>query len=137
MTDDKKQFDFDTGFASVTEQEQGVEVQIMRLDGTDSGMRIVVAGPDSERRRIHARRVFDQRMSRGLKKMSTAVDIEAAEFEEWVAATISWRFPEGFTGPKCTPEEVRNIYKTRPYIYRQVRAAGDDLVSFATASTKH
>lgn len=128
-------FDF-SGFGSVADQNLGHDVKIMRLDGTDSGMVIKVAGPDSDRRKRFARSTVNARLKAGRPLAITAESAEEDAMAELVAATISWSFPEGFDGPECTPANVRNVYETHGYIRRQVMSAADNLVNFTGASPK-
>lgn len=133
MGETTKAFDF-SGFGSVDDQNLGHDVNILRLDGAESGMTIRVAGPDSDRRKQFARQHINARLKAGKPVEMTAESVEEDGIKELVAAVISWSFPKGFDGPKCTHENVRKIFETHPYIRRQVAAAADNLVNFTGAS---
>ena len=125
----KKTFDF-SGFASREASEKGTEVPIRNDAGEDSGIIIRIAGPDSSRRRQIAERIFDSRVEAGTVKPMTLSEIDAANLEEAIAATISWKFPAAFEGPECTAENVRKVYTDYPSILSQVIAAGKNKALF-------
>ncbi|MFE0233459.1 hypothetical protein ACFW0F_05930 [Brucella anthropi] len=125
----KKTFDF-PGFASREASEKGTEVPIRNDTGDVSGIVIRIAGPDSLRRRQVAERIFDARVDAGTVKAMTLSEIDAANLEEAVAATISWLFPSDFEAPDCTAENVRKVYTEYPSILSQVIAAGKNKALF-------
>ncbi len=132
MTAQPKKFDF-SGFGSVEAQNLGHDVHILRLDGTESGMVVTVAGPDSDQRKRFAYSQFDAKMKAAKPAPLTAAGVEGDAINELVAATIGWRFPEGFDGPAFSADEARKIYTTHGYIRRQVAKAADDLANFTKA----
>lgn len=124
-----KSYDF-AGFVSREAAENGAEVRIRNDKGEESGLIIRIAGPDAKKRRQVAERIFDARIDAGTVKPMTLSEIDDANMEEAVAATISWQFPEGFEGPECTPANVRKIYVEYPSILHQVIAAGKNKALF-------
>ncbi|APX70749.1 MULTISPECIES: hypothetical protein [unclassified Brucella] len=124
-----KKFEF-AGFISRDAAEKGADVRIRNDKGEESGLVIRIAGPDAKKRRKVAERIFDARIEAGTVKPMTLSEIDAANLEEAVAATISWQFPEGFDGPECTAENVRKTYVEYPSILQQVISAGKNKALF-------
>lgn len=136
--DARPAFDFNR-FTQPELQEAGYDVNINLPNGKPSGMVIRIAGPDSKRRKAVSKAAMNARIQagkgRGIKL--SAEEIEEANINEMVAGTISWRFPDGFDGPKCTPEEVRRIYTTHPEIFQQVWDAGNELANFTREQSQN
>lgn len=144
-------FDFETAFLSVDSQEKGSEFEPVNDDGKKSGFVIRLAGPDSERRRKTSARLQDFYLKSGLVgggsapknrrerraaksdaqyTGDTAEKMRELRMDDMVAATISWRYPNGFQGPECTAENVRALYEKHPTLFEQVADAADDLDRF-------
>jgi hypothetical protein len=146
-----KQFDFETNFVSVESQEKGSEFEVISDAGKKTGWFICLAGPDSVRRRKTSSRLQDFYLKSGIATSSTtprnrrerraamsedqysgalADQLRQLRLDDMVAATISWRYPEGFDGPECTPENSRSTYEKHPTLFEQVGEAADDLDRF-------
>ncbi|MAN77778.1 MAG: hypothetical protein CML24_11445 [Rhizobiales bacterium] len=154
-----KTFDFDTNFVSVESQEKGSEFEVISDAGKKTGMFIRLAGPDSPRRKRTQARLKDFYLKSGIgvpkadavnnrkarRALATQGDRYSGEtadqfyelrMDDLVAATISWRYPEGFSGPDCTPENAADLYQKHPTLFEQVAGAADDLDRFTTRSAK-
>jgi len=151
MTD--KVFDLDSAFISVDSQEKGAEFEVISDAGEKTGFFITLAGPDSKRRKTAKSRLMDyfiqkqasaalagqpkNRKQRRAEAAGLAQDVSTGpafdelQLDDAVAATISWRFPEGKTGPECTPENVREIYARHPTLLEQVLEKAEDLDLFS------
>jgi len=147
-----KTFDFDTNFLSVESQEKGSEFEVINDAGEKTGMFICLAGPDSSRRKKTRNRVLDFYLKSGIAAPKaepsnrkarraaasqgdkytgdTANELRELQLDDMIAATISWRYPEGFEGPACTPDEVEKLYTRLPTLFEQVLEAADDLDRF-------
>lgn len=152
-----KSFDFDTNFVSVDSQEKGAEFEIISDAGKKTGMFICLAGPNSMRRKKTQARLQDFYMKSGIaipkaevnnrkarraaaslgeEQYSGALADQVRELRmaDLVVATISWRYPEGFAGPECTPENAETLYTKHPTLFEQVGEAADDLDRFTKRS---
>lgn len=147
-----KTFDFDTNFVSVESQEKGSEFEVINDAGNPTGMFICLAGPDSTRRKKTQARLKDFYLKSGIgapkaeatnRKARRALAAQGDRYsgetadqlydlrmDDLVAATLSWRFPDGFSGPECTEENARNLYHKHPTLFEQVGEAADDLDRF-------
>lgn len=147
-----KKFDLDTNFVSVDSQEKGSEFELLNDKDEPCGIFITLAGPNSTRRKKTSARVSDFYLKSGIgqpkvepknRKARRAAhaqgekytgemsdELRALLMADAVAATISWRFPEGFDAQKCTEENVIALYEKYPTIFEQVREAADDLDRF-------
>lgn len=128
-------FDFDTNFISVESQEEGSEFEVVSDAGRGTGMFIRLAGPDAERRKKAKERLTDalfsmNRLGAQITDGERSRKLAVLHMDDMVAATISWRYPEGFEGPPCTPENVRKIYGKHSTLLAQVMNAADDLKRF-------
>ncbi len=115
-------------------QEEGIEVDIIHPKTFDPiGLKIVVAGPDSERQKKARRAVINSRLSKRNQKV-TAVQLEDEALEIIAMSTISWTFAEGVTldgkVPFCNPKNAEEIYKRYPLIFDQVNAQAGDRGNF-------
>lgn len=154
-----KTFDFDTNFVSVESQEKGSEFEVINDAGQKTGMFIRLAGPDSARRKKTQARLKDFYLKSGIgvpkaetvnnrkarRALATQGDRYSGEtadqlydlrMDDLVAATISWRYPDGFAGPECTPESAEELYHKHPTLLEQVGEAADDLDRFTSRSVK-
>lgn len=130
-----KQFDFDGNFVSVDRQEEGYEFEVKNDAGKPSGFFITVAGPDSQRRHSTQARIQEAMQGNIVstiagKPNETSATFRDMELDDLVAATISWRYPEGFDGPPCTPDNARSLYTRHSTIRAQVSKAAGDLSRF-------
>jgi|TARA_A100001391_G_scaffold205427_1_gene206151 hypothetical protein len=147
-----KTFDFDTNFVSIESQEKGSEFEVINDAGQKTGMFICLAGPDSTKRKKTQARLKDFYLKSGIgqakpeatnrkarRALATQGDRYTGEtadllyelrMDDLVAATISWRFPEGMSGPDCTPENAAALYHKHPTLFEQVGEAADDLDRF-------
>ncbi|AVX04351.1 hypothetical protein MXMO3_01826 [Maritalea myrionectae] len=147
-----KNFDFNTNFVSVDSQEKGAEFEVYSDAGEPTGMFITLAGPDSTRRKKTHARLKDFYLKFGISAQKddpkgrkarraaaaqgskytgdTSNELHAMQMEDAVAATISWRYPDGFEGPKCTAENAIVLYSKHPTLLEQVLDAADDLNRF-------
>lgn len=147
-----KTFDFEAGFVSVDKQEKGAEFEVLNDAGDKTGFFITLAGPDSLRRKETKDRLTEyfvaiqksalieaqtkNRKQRRAEAAGASVkpsgpSLHDLQLEDAVAGTISWRYPEGFAGPECTPENVRSIYAKHPTLFEQVLEAADNLDLFS------
>lgn len=143
MSDEKsvvvnpQEFDFDSMFVTPEAQSEGYDLEVLKPDGTKSGMVITLVGPDDPRRKVISQASLDRKLKSGRGRQmlrTTAAEIEQNNFDEAVAATIRWRYPKGFNGPECTPDNVMRTYKRYSDIYGQVLEAMNDLANFTKRS---
>lgn len=145
-----KTFDFDTHFLSVDSQEKGSEFEVVNDAGDKTGMFICLAGPDSKRRKATKAKLQDFFFKHGMSSAApknrkerraaksggdsytgdTAKAFNELQMDDMVAATISWRYPDGFAGPECTPDNVQAMYEKHPTLFEQVVEAADELDRF-------
>lgn len=148
------EFDFGTAFISVQSQENGSEFEVLNDNDEPTGFFIRLAGPDSTRRKRVKARLTDFFMKSGIGTPKaepknrrqrralavtgpedryagdTSLELQALQMDDMVAATISWRYPEGFVGPECNEDNVRHLYSIHPTLYEQVQIAAEDLDRF-------
>lgn len=115
-------------------QEEGIEVDIIHPKTFDPiGLKIVVAGPDSERQKKARRAVINSRLTKRNQKV-TATQLEEEAIEIIAMSTISWTFDEGVTldgkVPFCNPKNAEEIYKRYTLIFDQVNAQAGDRGNF-------
>lgn len=125
--------------AATKRQEQGIEVDILGLDGeTPIGLKIKVAGPDSQRAQKAQAELADVRFEKQAKKGKAAFRIKAAEARDQqiqylARVTIGWEPPIvnlGGTEIKCSPENAEILYRAHPFIREQVQETSDDRERF-------
>lgn len=94
--------------------------------GDDLGMKITVAGSDSDLYRKAQRKIMNKRLAE--KKMKTRVEeIENESLELLAQCTMSWEgVKEGGMDILCTPENAKRLYKTYPWLKEQVDTAITD-----------
>lgn len=140
------EFSFEKNFVSVDSQEQGAEFEVINDAGSKTGFYIKLAGPDSTRRKKTRARVAEhvlkqlnraepvgrkaRRASDASNNGDAATILRELQLDDLVAATISWRYPEGFNGPECTADNVRKLYTKHTTLFEQVAEAADDLDRF-------
>lgn len=135
MSDDKvngaKAFDFDACFSSLEVEQDGIDVPILRDDNrAESGFVIRLAGPNSTRNRGSLNRAIESRAMLMPGVTLTNDHIINENIESLVACTISWKFPDGFDGPPCTPDNARKLYIERGGIREQAWAAKQNVSRF-------
>jgi len=126
-----------TSFAHIqSSQEEGLEVVIRHpLDpDIETGMVIVIAGPDSEKR-LKAQRVsIDARLKRGKRKL-TAEEIEQDAKKILARSVLSWSgFVENGQALECTVENVMHVFTKYKFIHEQVDEVANDRASFTKDS---
>lgn len=139
------EFSFETNFVSVDSQEKGAEFEVINDQGKKTGFFIKIAGPDSQRRKKTRARIAEHlmknigrvqpqgRAARRAAQESTgdsASTLRELQLDDLVAATMEWRYPKDFSGPQCTPENIRKLYEKHPTLFEQVAEAADDLDRF-------
>lgn len=133
MTKDTQQNDFDlsefdeAGLA----QESGIEVVIQHpVTMEDTSMVVMVAGPDSERRKNAQRRYINNRIKKRKMKLD-AVDIERESMSVLAQSVISWSgFVVSGKPLECTPENVMVVFKKYPWVHEQVSEKAEDRTAF-------
>lgn len=111
-------------------QEEGISVDIKDPAGEDIGLRIVVAGPDSDRQK-RARAALQNARVRSRQMTTSAAIMEAEAITLLSKATISWAWGKAADGTdaswggqqlECTEENVASVYRAAPFIRDQVDA---------------
>lgn len=145
-----KNFDFNTNFVSVDSQEKGAEFEVYSDAGEPTGMFITLAGPDSTRRKKTHARLKDFYLKFGISAQKddpkgrkarraaaaqgskytgdTSNELHAMQMEDAVAATISWRYPDGFEGLSAP-------LKTRSFFIANTRHCLSRFLTLRTIST--
>lgn len=113
-------------------------------DGSATGVRVTVRGPDSRGARDHAARRFAELQARELaaKKAGREPDpLRPEEIEEHLIElalvyTIGWEgvVDDGVPLP-CTPQNARTLYRLYPWLRSQVTTAAQDLGNFVRPSS--
>jgi hypothetical protein len=116
--------DLDAFAGLLASQEEGMSVQIRGPDGSDLGLTIVVAGPDSDRQKKARQRQIDRRLEAQNAAPQTAESIDADNHEIAAESTISWSALILFGGPlECTAANAGRLYRAMPFIYDQILMA--------------
>lgn len=113
--------------ASVKEcMSQDTVIEIHDPKGDDLGIRITVYSPDSEQYRKAVNMASTKTMDRVYKRIKpSAEEVEKRALDVLVASVKSWSgVMWGGQEIECTPENVRNVFETFPFIREQV----DDVV---------
>ena len=112
-------------------QEAGVLVDILHPETLDPlGITMVIAGPDSTRRKMATRKAIDKRLAKRKMRM-TAADLEFEGQRALAACVISWTgvMVEGKV-LECTMENAVELFRRFPFIQEQVDAEANDRASF-------
>jgi hypothetical protein len=127
-----KPFDFDAVFSSLEMEEAGIEVPIMKDEpnGGPSGFVIKLAGPNSKRQRAAQEEAVKRARARPPDYKASVQEMLDGVLDTLVAATISWKYPDGFEGPPCTPDNVRRIYTQHGGVRQQVEQAALNVSRF-------
>lgn len=94
--------------------------------GDDLGIKITVAGSDSDLYRKAQRKIMNKRLAD--KKMKTRVEeIENESLELLAQCTMTWEgVKEGGSEVPCTFDNAKRLYKTYPWLKEQVDQAISD-----------
>lgn len=120
-------------------QDEGLEVNIRHpLDpDIETGMVIVIAGPDSDKRLRAQRMSIDARLKRGKRKL-TAEEIEQDAKKIMARSVLSWSgFVENGQALECTVENVLHVFTKYKFIYEQVDEVANDRLSFTMGSQEN
>lgn len=132
MADEAKAFDI-ASLDFRKEQEDGAAVDITHpKTGDRIGLKIWVAGPDSERQRKARRAVINERLQLRNQKV-TAELLESEAVETLARATFKLEWDEGvnFKGEtEWSVKFVRRIFEALPFAFEQVNAAAGDRAGF-------
>lgn len=124
--------------------EAGYTFEARYPDGTATGARITVRGPDSRAARDHAARRFADLQARELaaKKAGREPDpLRPDEIEEQlidlaVVYTMGWEgIDEGGAPLPYSPTQARTVYRLHPWLRSQVTGAAQDLGNFVRPSS--
>lgn len=91
--------------------------------GEPTGIKITLAGPDSDAYRKIAMKVQNEQLQYAMKNRgkTTAERLAANALETLIGATVSWEgLAEDGKELECTPENVRRVYTEFPFIKEQV-----------------
>lgn len=105
---------------TATISEEGAELDVLHpVENTPIGVKIVLAGRDSDRFQKFVRRQTNKRTAKwrpGQKLTFTAEEQELEKVELLVACTISWK-GVSMNGKElpCTPENARALYSNPGY----------------------
>lgn len=126
------------GDALKESQENGIEVDIKHPDtGEPIGLKILVAGPDSERQRKARQKMLNARIRARRMTPLTAAEQEVETAKILAESTISWEWSNGlsFNGsvPDLDVETAASLYKKLPFVREQVDLAAADRGGFMKA----
>jgi hypothetical protein len=124
-TDTPSALNLDALAESVAAQEQGREIDILDGDGKPIGLKIVVAGVDSERYRIAWRAEIRSLAEEGALDAPDPLRDEAGKRRIAAACVIAWA-PDIELGGKtlrASRENAETVFKAVPTIFDQVYAA--------------
>jgi hypothetical protein len=117
----------------ISAQEEGVLIDILHpVTGDPIGMKIKVAGPDSERVKSARQAVTNANLRANPANKPKAADLEASARKVTAAAVISWGGAEENGKPvECTVDGVLRVFTDYPFIYEQVSAVVGNRALFA------
>lgn len=100
------------------------------VTGEPLGIKIKLAGVDSDYYKKEIRRQQNKRLKKGIRNIK-AEELENEAIELLVACTLAWENVE-YNGEalECKPENVRKIYKEFPWIREQVDSFINDRANF-------
>ena len=112
-------------------QEEGIEFFIQHpVTMDDTTMRVVVAGPDSSRRKAAQRRYINNRIKKKKMKLD-AEDIDRESKSVLAQCIISWSgFVLNGKSLECTPENVLMVFEQFPWIHDQIDERANDRTDF-------
>ncbi len=127
-----------SSFDTLALAEQGVAMPLRGPGGALlEGTTITVAGADSERVKRVQRKAWDTRKNMGGRRniLPSSEEAEADAMETAVTATLGWEGIE-IDGKvlEFSPAYARTLYKSYPWIRRQVEAFRDDELNFIKAN---
>lgn len=120
-------------FANLAQaQDDGIDVDILHpKTGEELGIKIRVAGPDSERQKKARNAITNARLLRSRNKRMTAPEMEADSIKLTAASIISWDgVEENGQAVDLTSETAEAILKRYPFIYEQLSATIGDRSDF-------
>ena len=138
MTEQQKgALDLSAFDAAVKRQEQGIEVDILGPDGeTPIGLKIKVAGPDSQRAQKAQEELADGLLEKQARKGKIA-RVKPAEARKrgimyLARVTIGWSPAVKLDGKELaySVENAERLYTALPFIREQVDEAGGDRARF-------
>ena len=115
----------------VSPANEGVWMELEHpVTGEPLGVKIKLAGTDSDYYKKELRRQQNKRLKKGIRNIN-AEELEAEAVELLVACTLDWEGVE-LEGQalECNPENVRKIYKKFPWIKEQVDAFINNRANF-------
>ncbi len=112
-------------------QEAGYPVQIKGPDGSDLGLTITMAGPDSDRQQKARRRVIERRIAAQQLGAMTPEQVSDENMTVMAESVIGWT-PLKFGGAELpyTPANAVKVFKAFPFIYEQVIGIASSRASF-------
>ena len=120
-----------------TAQDEGIEVEIKHPSGDPIGLKIWVAGPDSDRQRKARQAAQNARIRARRMAPLTAAEQEVETAKILAASTLSWEWYNGLTFngavPDLTEETAASLYRKLPFVREQVDFAAADRGGFTKA----
>lgn len=128
--------DLDQFSGLVEAQEQGYPVQIRAPDGSDLGLTITVAGPDSDRQRKARQKQINRRLAKRNAAPMDAAEIEASGIGLLSETIISWSPAIKLGGKELSysAENARKVLTAFPFIREQLDAAAGSRADFLQPS---
>jgi len=120
-------------FAGLSQaQEDGIDVSILHPGtGDDLGIKIKVAGPDSERQKKVRSAINNERIRMSRNKRATVAELEADALKITVASIISWSgVIENGSPVELSKENAERVLTKYPFIYDQLTSAVGDRAGF-------
>lgn len=133
MADEASKFDI-ASLDFTQAQEDGIAVDIVHPKTMEPiGLKIWVAGPDSERQRKARRAVINERLQMRNQKV-TAEILEVENISTLARATFKWEFGPDVTidgkRPEWSAKECERLFTRFPFMFEQVNAAAGDRAGF-------
>lgn len=127
--------------ALVTAQEEGIEISIEDPNTREPiGMKVKVAGPDSQRVKTAQRAFLDRQLAKKRSNKMKATELEEEATLTLAAAVISWSSDDGgknadtipLDGQRlpCTKANVLTVIRRFPFIREQIDAVVQDRADF-------
>jgi hypothetical protein len=119
-------------------QEDGIEVVIKHPEsGEPIGLKVLVAGPDSERQRKARQRAQNARIRARRMTPLSAAEQETETAKILGESTISWEWSNGLTFNGAVPdldvETAASLYRKLPFVREQIDMAAADRGGFTKA----
>lgn len=128
--------------AAIKRQEQGIEVDILGPDDTPIGLKIKVAGPDSQRAQKAEEELTDELLAemaddpaggRKVRRRAKAADAMKRNIRYLARLTMGWEPPVALDGKPPMAYSIENaeeLYTRFRFIREQVDAAGGNRARF-------